>query len=180
MSDFKSLNSLKLNLPSFEEAADIADNMSRREGHSPETSCISQRVGVPMDRVDGAISFWKALYFAETVQGRLLSGIEAYELGDEKIHHSRANKTPYIAMCNLMALEAIKMMGDAWPTMETAENLMFGSEREQDIADFWKQTFAPTSFQANWAWAAVMAVLAGEPSSTSELLYQYREQLPSS
>ena len=142
-------------------------------------AAIHRRVYVEPDKVDAAISFWKKVYFETTIEGRFLNGIEAYELGDEKkTPGAKCDKGPYIAMCNLMALEAIKMMSDQMPTAEDANMLAFASDREKEISVFWKQVFAPTAFQAEWAWKAVLAVLVGNPAAKSEILVNYRDQLP--
>jgi hypothetical protein len=81
-------------------------------------------------------------------------------------------------MSNLMALEAIKIMGEQMPTAEKAALLAFASDREKEIAVFWKDMFAPTEFQAQWAWQAVLAVLVGNPAAQNEILVNYKEQLP--
>lgn len=175
--DVGKLGSLALNKLDLEQAYRLFDSLDSKRGTHPEESCIAQHVAVPMDKVDSAINFWKPLYFNVTTEGRLLSGIETYELGDPK-HRVHPDKAPYIAQCNLMALEAIKMMGDHWPTVEDPQDFVFGSEREKEVAKFWKDTFAPTLFQTQWAWTGVMAVLAGEPMATRELLYDYKDQLP--
>lgn len=178
MTDVKKVNSLKLNHPSLGEAADYLEEIERRRGSGPDGSCIGQRARIPGEKLDAAVAFWKPIYLSYTVDGRLLNGIEAYDLGDDKLQNGKGDKAPYIAMCNLMALEAIRMMGESWPTIEEAVKLAAGTEKERDIADFWKKTFSPTKFQAEWAWHAAMAVMAGEPAATRELLYQYKDQLP--
>ncbi len=138
---------------------------------------ISQRVVIPLAKIEQALLFWKPIYLSVTIDGRHLNGIEAYNLGDPT-KTDQPNQGPCIALCNLMALEAIRMMGDTMPTVEDPQSMVFGTEREQQIADFWKGTFAPTLFQAQWAWAAALAVMAGEPAATAELLETYTEQLP--
>jgi hypothetical protein len=77
-----------------------------------------------------------------------------------------------------MALEALKRMGDAMPTTRDATHLAFAEEREAEICDFWHKSFAPTAFQAEWAWKATLAVMAGEPHSTEEMLGNFKVQLP--
>ena len=142
-------------------------------------AAIARREYVPLAKVEKAIAFWKSVYFRVTAEGRLLNGIEAYELGDpRRTPATQVDKGPYIAMCNLMALEAIRMMGEHMPTSEDAVTLAFASDREKEIAGFWKETFAPTAFQVEWAWKAALAVMAGEPHATKEVLEDYREQLP--
>jgi hypothetical protein len=137
---------------------------------------ISQRVHVQPEKIERAISFWKPRYFDYIVEGRHLNGVEAYVLGDpSKTEHP--NPVPYIAMCNLMALEALRMMGNQLPTVENPELMMLGSEREREISDFWKKCFAPTLFQVQWAWSAAMAVMAGEPGATAEILENYAHQI---
>ena len=135
--------------------------------------------------IEEAISFWRNVYLGTTVgkgsEARHLNGSEAYKLGSEEGAAElelKMDKAPYIAMCNLMALEALKMMGDQMPTTPEAAHLAFASEREKEICDFWHQTFAPTSFQAEWGWKAALSVMAGEPYSTEELLSNYKVQLP--
>lgn len=153
----------------------VQQRMRTDEGHA----VLEKRVSVHTRKVDAALSFWKPIYFGHSVEGRLLNGIEAYELGDpKKTMGTKCDKAPYIAMCNLMALEAIKMMGDQMPTAEKGILLAYASDREKDIARFWKDMFAPTEFQAEWAWKAVLAVLAGNPAAAHELLENYRLQLP--
>jgi len=142
-------------------------------------AAIEKRVYVQPAKVDAAIAFWKPIYFNVTIDGRLINGIEAYELGDEKKTPGvKCDKAPYIAMSNLMALEAIKIMGEQMPTAEKAALLAFASDREKEIAVFWKDMFAPTEFQAQWAWQAVLAVLVGNPAAQNEILVNYKEQLP--
>lgn len=142
-------------------------------------AAIERRVSIHSRKVEAAISFWKPIYFSKVVDGRLLNGIEAYQLGDEsRTAQSECDKAPYIAMCNLMALEAIRMMGDQMPTAEKAVLLAYASDREKEIAVFWKEIFSPTEFQAEWAWKAALSVLAGDPVATSEILDNYKLQLP--
>lgn len=172
------LNNLKVGQPALDEAADIMEQLALKDEQGPTAAVIANKVRIPQDRLDKAVAFWKPIYFSVTAEGRLLNGVEAFDLGNEK-HQVHPEKGPYIAMCNLMALSALKMMGESWPTMEDAANLSAGTERERDIADFWKKTYAPTIFQARWAWTAVMAIMAGEPTATQELLYKYQDQLPS-
>lgn len=153
----------------------IEQRMKSDEGHA----VIEKRISVHARKVEQALAFWKPVYFSHSREGRLLNGIEAYELGDEKkTVDSKCDKAPYIAMCNLMALEAIKMMGEQMPTAEKGILLSYASDREKEISAFWKEMFAPTEFQAEWAWKAVLAVLAGNPAASTELLDNYRQQLP--
>ncbi len=179
--EYKGLDKLKIANPSLSELGDEYVAMDKLKGTSPDEKIISQKVTIPRAKIERAIQFWKPRYFDYTVEdkegSRLLNGIEAYELGDPKLHDP-PNPVPYIAMCNLMALEALIRIGEQGPTTEKADRLGYGSEREKDISDFWKNTFAPTSFQANWAWTAVMAVLAGEPYSTADMIDRFQEQLP--
>lgn len=180
MTDVKKVNSLKVSQPSMAEAADYLEELERKRDSGPDGSCIGQRIRLPGDKIDAAVSFWKPIYLSYTVDKRLLNGIEAYDLGDDKLQggKGKGDPGPYIAMCNLMALEAIRMMGDSWPTIEDAEQLSAGTEKEREIADFWKKTFSPTVFQVKWAWTSAMSVMAGNPAAIKELLYQYRDQLP--
>jgi hypothetical protein len=161
----------------LDQAYKLFENLDNKKGSGPEGACIAQHVQVPMDKVERAIEFWKPLYFSVTTEDRGLNGAEAYDLGDPKLH-AKPDPVPYIAQCNLMALEGIRMMNAHWPTVANVAEMMFGSEREKEVADFWKKTFAPTLFQAQWAWTGVMAVLAGEPVATTELLERYKDQLP--
>jgi len=131
------------------------------------------------EKVESAVSFWKPIYFSISIEDRLINGIEAYELGDpEKTKGTKCNKGPYIAMCNLMALEALLMMGEQMPTAEEGVMLAYASEREKEIAGFWKETFAPTEFQVQWAWKAALGVLSGNKIAVSEVLDNYKDQLP--
>lgn len=153
----------------------IEQKMKSEDGHA----VIDKRVSIHARKIEQALSFWKPVYFSHANEGRLLNGIEAYELGDEKkTVDSKCDKAPYIAMCNLMALEALRMMGNQMPTAEKGILLAYASEREMAISKFWKEMFAPTEFQAEWAWKAVLAVLAGNPGAAEELLENYRRQLP--
>ena len=153
----------------------ILQSKASAEGYA----AIVQRAEVSLKKIEAPIAFWKPVYFGVTMEGRHLNGIEAYELGDsEKNPGAACNKAPYIAMCNLMALEGIRMMGSRMPTSTEARLLAFATEREQEIAGFWKDQFAPTEFQVEWAWKATLSVLAGEPHSTRELLVDYKEQIP--
>ena len=158
-----------------------------QEGKEAEydEGAIAQRVHIPGKLIETATLFWKNIYLEVTIEEnsvpRHLNGKEAYKLGTEegaKELGMKQNQAPYVAMCNLMALEALKMMGDQMPTTPEAGHLAFASEREQEICDFWHQTFAPTSFQAEWAWKAALSVMAGEPHSTEEMLGNYKVQLP--
>lgn len=153
----------------------VQQSMRSEEGYA----VLDKRVSVPNRKVETALSFWKRIYFSHEVEGRLLNGIEVYELGDpKKTPDSRCDKAPYIAMCNIMALEAIIMMGNEMPTAEKAILLAYASDREKEISKFWKVAFAPTEFQAEWAWKAALAVLAGNPAAINEMLDEYRLQLP--
>lgn len=157
----------------------LYEMMEQRNRSKEGTPVLDKRSPIKIRKVEEAISFWKPIYFNESVDGRLMNGIEAYQLGDEKkTPGERCNKAPYIAMCNLMALEAIRMMGEQMPTAENATLLAYASEREKEISLFWKETFAPTEFQAQWAWQATLAVLSGDPSASSEILENYKLQLP--
>lgn len=138
---------------------------------------ISQRVHVPPDKIELALAFWKPLYLDTTIEGRHLNGVEAHDMGNETKYET-PNKVPFIAMCNIMALEALLRMGDDMPTVEHPTNMVFGTQREIEIADFWKRTFAPILLQAEWAWCAALAVMAGDPVATSELLENFKDQLP--
>ena len=163
----------------FTDLERLYEVVMQRSRSNKGIAAIERRVYVQSEKVDAAIRFWKPVYFNHTVEGRMLNGIEAYELGDpSKTSGTKCDKGPYIAMCNLMALEAIKIMGEQMPTAEKATMLAFASDREKEISAMWKNAFAPTEFQANWAWAAVLAVLVGNPGAHSELLDKYREQLP--
>lgn len=162
----------------FGDLERLYEVVMQRARSNKGVAAIEKRVYVQPQKVDAAIAFWKPIYFNTTIDGRLINGIEAFELGDPvKTPSVKCDKGPYIAMCNLMALEAIKIMGEQMPTAEKAVLLAFASDREKEIAVFWKEMFAPTEFQAQWAWAAVLAVLVGNPGAASELLDKYREQL---
>ena len=150
-----------------------------------EEGIIAQRVHVPLKLVEEAILFWKNIYLETTVEDggktRYLNGKEAYKLGTFEGAAQMGlleDKGVFIGMCNLMALEAIRMMGDQMPTTADSGNLAFASEREKEICDFWHETFAPTEFQAEWAWKAALSVMCGEPHSTEEMLGNYKAQLP--
>lgn len=153
----------------------VESMMAKRE--QEKKPVIESRYIVPTEKIDLAITFWKPRYFDYMVDGRHLNGIEAFDLGNEK-KNPKPNKVPFIAMCNLMALEALKIMGDESPTEEHADLLALGSGKERVVAAFWKEMFAPTMFQAEWAWSAALAVMAGSPVAMSELLDNYIEQLP--
>jgi hypothetical protein len=162
--------------PSVHELGAIFEQFAKERSKDREP-VVATRIHIPDDKVDLAITFWKPKYFDYLVDGRHLNGIEAYDLGDPK-KTERPNQVPYIAMCNLMALEAVRKMGDQSPTTEDADLLIFGTEREREIADFWKQTFAPTLFQSQWAWKGALAIMAGSKIAFSEFLENYRDQLP--
>jgi len=141
-------------------------------------AAIAQKVTIPTRKIELAISFWKPYFFDVLIEGRHYNGIEAYELGDpDKTPAAQVNQSVYIAMCNLMALEAMKMMGENMPTSTEAVLLAYATEREKEIAKFWKDNFAPTMFQVEWAWKSALAVMAGDPLATKEMLDDYREQL---
>src|SRR5574338_642279 len=123
MSDVGKLNRLRPTPPSLLDVGEAIVNIEDKKGDVPWDSVIDKRVHVPSDKVEQALAFWKPLYFGITTEKRLLNGIEAYELGNEKTTN-KPNKVPYIAMCNLMALEAIKLMGDTYPTVEAPEEMM--------------------------------------------------------
>jgi len=143
-----------------------------------DEAALTKRVHVSSSKLDTARSFWRPYYFDVLIEGRHLNGIEAYELGDpEKTPAGQINKSVYIAMCNLMAIEGVRMMGEKMPTSTDAILLAFATKREKEIADFWKKNFAPTEFQVEWAWKAALAVMAGDPVATRELLEDYRDQL---
>lgn len=153
----------------------VQQSMRSAEGEA----VIEKRVTVHAQKIEQALLFWKPIYFGHSREGRLLNGIEAYELGDpKKTPDSRCDQAPFIAMCNLMALEAMRMMGNQMPTAEKAILLAYASDREKEISAFWKNMFAPTEFQAEWAWKAVLAVVAGNPAAHAEMLENYRQQLP--
>lgn len=166
----------RVNVQTPADIVDILENIHKQKD-AELRRVIVQRVHIPASKLERPIEFWKNIYISTKKEGRFLNGIEAYELGDPKITPD-PNKGPYIAMCNLMALEAIRMMGDDWPTIEDAKYLALGTDREVEIASFWHDVFAPTGFQSEWAWKAAMAVMAGEPFSTKELLVNYQDQLP--
>jgi hypothetical protein len=165
--------------PDIEKLAEVYAAVIQAKASKEGKTVLSQQVSVNRRKVDTATAFWKPRYFDIHVDGRHLNGIEAYELGDpEKTPAAKVNPSVYIAMCNLMALEAITMMGANMPTSAQATLLAYATEREKEIAGFWKDNFAPTEFQVEWAWAAALAVMAGDPSATAELLDNYRDQLP--
>jgi len=163
----------------IEEMARLYEAVQQAQHSMKGDPALSDRVRVSLDKVEEAITFWKPVYFNRMVDGRQMNGIEAFELGDpEKTPGTKCDKGPYIAMCNLMALEAIKMMGDQMPTAHKGIMLAYASDREKEIAKFWKDTFAPTEFQSEWAWTACLGVLSGSKVATIELLDRYRDQLP--
>ena len=135
------------------------------------------RVKLDMAKIDSAVTFWKPHYLEYTTDGRHLNGIEAYLLGDPK-NNEVPNPIPYIAMCNLMALEGMRRMNEQTPTTCNVHKLPFGSPREKELADFWKKSFAPTKFQSEWAWSGVLSVMIGEPNATHDLIEQPFLQLP--
>lgn len=172
----KRRSQLVVNSQNPDEISDVLADIARQK-EAEEKRAIASKVRIPPDRIEAAIQFWKPVYFSVTKEGRFLNGVEAYELGDEsKAEHP--DKGPYVAMCNLMALEAMKMMGDHWPTVVDAQLMAFATDREKEVAEFWKQTFAPTTFQAEWAWKACLSVMAGAPQATKEMLEDFRVQLP--
>lgn len=161
-----------------EEIARIMMVMIQQKQSKDGVAAIPQKVRIDTRKVEQALTFWKPYYFDVHVDGRHLNGIEAYELGDpKKTPAAQVNQSVYIAMCNLMALEAIRMMGENIPTSTEAVLLAYATEREKEIADFWKKSFAPTIFQVEWAWKAALAVMAGDPMATAEILDNYRDQL---
>jgi len=165
--------------PDIEKMAEIFAAVIQAQNSKAGRAVIAQKIDVSRRKVEDATRFWKRIYFSATIEDRHLNGIEAYELGDpKKTPGVKCDKGPYIAMCNLMALEAITMMGANMPTSAHATLLAYATEREKEVADFWKRNFAPTEFQVEWAWSAALAVMAGDPSATAELLDNYREQLP--
>lgn len=172
----KTRSQLKVDNLSPNEIADILQNIQRQK-ESEEKAVIAGKVRIPEEKIERAIAFWKPVLFSVTKEGRQLNGIEAYELGDEK-KTGKPDQAPFIAMSNLMALEAMRMMGEHWPTVEDAALLAFGTEKEHEVADFWHSNFAPLAFQAEWAWKACMAVMAGAPGATREMLEDYQAQLP--
>ena len=163
--------------PGIEDIGKFLVEIEDKEGIDPEHGLLTNRVHVPAEKIERAISFWKPIYFSEKRDGRFLNGAEAYDLGDPA-KTPNPNKAPYIAMCNLMALEGLKMIGDYNVTVEDAEHMMFGNEREREIADFWKNVFSPTLFQSQWSLKAMIAVMSGEPYATADLLDRYQDQLP--
>ena len=167
---------LKVDNLTPDRIADILGDIQQQKDAST-LSVIAQKVDVSSGKIDLAMAFWKPVLFGTLKEGRQLNGIEAYELGDDK-NNVNPDKGPYIAMCNIMALEALRIMGDHHPTVTDAKMMAFATDREKEVCDFWHQSFAPTAFQAEWAWKAVLAVLAGDPIATRELLDSYRDQLP--
>lgn len=161
----------------IDKVLEIYAAVQQKRATMKEEPAIARLDPPSMSKVEEAIAFWKPIYFDRLVDGRHLNGIEAYELGDPK-KTTKPDKAPYIAMCNLMALEAIRRMGSQMPTATEAVLLAYASEREQEIADFWKNTFHPTEFQAEWAWKACLAVLVGDDLAQTELLVDYKKQLP--
>ena len=138
-----------------------------------------KKAKVPLDKIESLIIFWKDRYFRFTIEGRHLNGMEAEELANPKYHEDprNANNVPYIAMCNLMMLEAVRMMGDQNPTTTNVHKLPYASDREKAISDFWKKTFQPLAFQAEWAWSSALALMVGNPQAWSDLIDNYQEQL---
>ena len=108
-----------------------------------------------------------------------MNGIEAHEMGNPKRHDDplQANHVPFIAMCNLMALEAVKMLGEQNPTTTNCHKLANGSDREKEISDFWKKTFQPIALQAEWAWSAVLALISGSEDAWDQIINNHHEQL---
>lgn len=174
--EYGKLNRLKLDTPGLLDVGKAIVDIEEFAGKKPENTIIAKRVHVPIGKIELAVSYWKPVYFSAKTEGRLLNGAEATELGNPKLHNP-PNPNILIAMCNLMALEALKRMGEFMPTVEDAEHLYKGIDREREIADFWKKTFAPTAFMAEWAWKAALAVMAGAPGASREILDDYREQL---
>jgi len=152
--------------------------IEQRKASANGDAALTNKALIPRSKVEKALSFWKPAYFSIMREGRHLNGIEAYELGDPtKTMGVKCNKGPYIAMCNIMALEGLLMMGEQMPTAEEGLLLAYASEREQEIATFWKETFAPTEFQAQWAWKAILGVIAGNSIAISEMLENYQDQV---
>jgi hypothetical protein len=139
----------------------------------------TRRVRVPMGKIDQLISFWKDKYFRFTIEGRHMNGLEVEQLANPKTFEDprEANYVPYVAMCNLMLLEALRLLGEDNPSTTNCHKLAFGSEKEMAIADLWKKNFQPLAFQAEWAWAGALAILVGEPQSWSDIIDNYHEQL---
>jgi hypothetical protein len=161
------------------ELGRMYDAIQQRMASAKGEAILTNRASVNRQKVDSALSFWKPVYFGVSVEDRLMNGIEAYELGDpEKTKGIKCNKGPYIAMCNIMALEAILMMGEQMPTAEEGVLLAYASDREKDVCKFWKEVFAPTEFQVQWAWKAALGVMSGNKIAISELLEVYQDQLP--
>lgn len=161
------------------ELGRLYDAIQQRIASTRGEAVLSRLKHVPRRKVEEAVSFWKPVYFSVSTEDRLINGIEAYELGDpEKTKGVKCSKGPYIAMCNLMALEGILMMGEQMPTAEKGVMLCYASDREKEIAVFWKDTFAPTEFQVDWAWSGVLGVLSGNKIAISEILENYKDQIP--
>jgi len=161
------------------ELGRLYEVIEQRKATANDDGVLTKIEYVPRAKVESALAFWKPAYFSIMIEGRHLNGIEAYELGDPEITKgAKCNKGPYIAMCNIMALEALLMMGEQMPTAEDGLLLAYASDREQEIATFWKETFAPTEFQAAWAWKAVLGVMAGNRFAISEMLENYQDQVP--
>jgi hypothetical protein len=161
------------------ELGRLYDAIQQRIASARGEAVLDNLAQVSRKDVEAAISFWKPIYFSVSVEGRLMNGIEAYELGDpDKTKGTKCNKAPYIAMCNLMALEGLLMIGEQMPTAEEGVLLCYASDREKEIAEFWKETFAPTEFQVQWAWKAVLGVKAGNKIAIAEILQNYKDQLP--
>ena len=162
-----------------EEIARVLMVMIQQERSKANEAAIAQKIRVDPRKVELALNFWKPRYFDVRIDGRHLNGIEAYHLGDpSKTPAAKVNKVPYIAMCNLMALEALRMMGENIPTSTEAVLLAYATEREKEIADFWKKTFAPTVYQTEWAWKTALAIMAGDPYAHHDVLDNFRVQLP--
>lgn len=164
--------------PSFVKQALQHDQEMSSEDEAFIDWVRANRKPVDMGKVETAIAFWKNVYFSVLVdEKRLLNGIEAYELGDPA-KHEKPNPAPYIAMCNLMALEGLRKLGQENPSTTNPHRMLFGSDREQEIAGFWKNSFAPTLFQCEWAWSAILGLIGGNPVAIREMLTNYKEQLP--
>jgi hypothetical protein len=168
--------SSKVGQPGVKELCDIYEQMAVDKNHEPDPIIVN-RIRVPLDKVDRALAFWRPRYYEYTVENRNLNGIEAYDIGDPT-KNDDPNPVPYIAMCNIMALEALVIMGESMPSVEDADKLLFGTDREKLIAKHWKETYACTSFQATWAVKSYLAILAGNKIAYQELLERYADQLP--
>jgi hypothetical protein len=126
--------------PDIEKMAEIFAAVIQAQNSKAGKAVLAQKVSVPMRKVESALSFWKPIYFNAAVEGRHLNGIEAYELGDpKKTPGVKCDKGPYIAMCNLMALEAIMMMGENMPTSAQATLLAYATDREKEIDNYRQQ-----------------------------------------